>query len=480
VQHETTPPFRFRTPPGWPTPSAEWVELHQAAEPAPGWTPAPGIPPAPTDWSFWSPEPRSFRGFLPPFARRLRVAQWIGLVVSLVALAAVVIVGAVGGPAVFGLAPLVAGLAVLVVSSSRQADLASRTAASIRDDAAVWRRTELPARARAAYPALDDAAAVAAWEAAAWGTDAARPFAAAAGAAGAATAHAHAHAHTPVPVHPHPHPQATPLRRRSRAVTGITAGAAAFALVLGATAALAPVVRTVQEHSAGSTLARGEQDDTGPAPDATTPGDTGSDGATTDEAPWTSVDGTITASFISDEDTWQATCGATDFADGCWAFQIEGECDGPAVVSVGFSATEDGDDMRTDTRTVLLTSGTPLVLTEQGSEDWGGIRDITCSAAPKSPVALTRTELDSDDEDADGSWPDGCVDWGCAGWEITPAADCPSATVQFSVDEEAADLPDPHDLVVTTALHAGQPVDVWAAGAWSSDDDATLAQVTCG
>jgi len=396
--------------------------------------------------------------------------------VSLVSLAVVLVVGAVGGPAVFGLAPLVAGLAVLVVSSSRRADLASRTAASIRDDAAAWRRTELPARARVAYPDLDGDAAVAAWDAAAWGTDAARPFAAAT---------ASAPAHPPVPGYALAHPQAqpapsTPLRRRTRAIMGITAGAAAFALVLGATAALAPVVRTVQEHSAGSTLARGEQDDPGPAPDATTPGDTGSDGAATDEAPWTSVDGTITASFISDEDTWQATCGATDFADGCWAFQIEGECDGPALVSVGFSATEDGDDMRTDTRTVLLTSGTPLVLTEQGSEDWGGIRDITCSAAPKSPVALTRTELDSDDEDADGSWPDGCVDWGCAGWEITPAADCPSATVQFSVDEETADLPDPHDLVVTTALHAGQPVDVWAGGAWSSDDDATLAQVTCG
>lgn len=469
MQHETTPPFRFRTPPGWPTPSAEWVELHQAAEPAPGWTPAPGISPAPEDWRFWSPERRSFRGFLPPLARRLRVAQWIGLVVSLVALAVVLVVGAVGGPAVFGLAPLVAGLAVFVVSSSRLADLASRTAASICDDAAAWRRTELPARARVAYPELDDDRAVAAWEAAAWGTETVRPF---------ASAHAH------VPAHPQAQPApSSSLRRHTRAAMGITAGAAAFALVLGASAALAPVVRTVQEHSAGSTLAQGEQDGTGPddtAPDDTTPGDTGSDGAAPDEEPWTSDDGTITASFISDEDTWQATCGATDFADGCWAFQIEGECDGPAVVTVGFSATEDGDDVRTDTRTVLLTSGTPLVLTEQGSEDWGGIRDVTCFAAPKSPVALTRTELDSDDEDADGSWPDGCVDWGCAGWEITPTADCPSATVQFSVDEEAADLPDPHDLVVTTALHAGQPVDVWAAGAWSSDDDATLAQVTCG
>ncbi|MBK0296774.1 hypothetical protein IAE22_33165, partial [Bacillus sp. S34] len=63
------------------------------------------------------------------------------------------------------------GLAVFVVSSSRLADLASRTAASIRDDAAAWRRTELPARARVAYPELDDDRAVAAWEAAAWGTE---------------------------------------------------------------------------------------------------------------------------------------------------------------------------------------------------------------------------------------------------------------------------------------------------------------------
>ncbi|WP_439693789.1 hypothetical protein ACRQ4B_06035 [Curtobacterium sp. SP.BCo] len=453
MQHESTPPFRFRSPAGWPTPSPEWAELHQAAEPAPGWTPAPGIPAAPAKWRFWVPAPRAFRAYLPPLARRLRVLQWVGLAVALASLAAVLVVAALGGPAVLALAPLVAGVAVLVVSSWRHGDLAARTALSVRDDAAAWRRSELPARARAARPDVDDASAVAAWEAAAWGLPTANPFVEA--------------AHTAPPA------QSTPpsFRRWNRAVLGVTAGVAACVLVIGASAAVAPVVRTVQEQGS-LTLAHGLQDDD---PDEAAP-----DADEADPNPWTSDDGTITVSFLSDEDTWQATCGAIDFADGCWAWQIDGECDGPAVVTVGFSATEGGTDSRTDTRTVLLTSGTPLVLTEQGSEEWSSIVDVTCSAPPKSPVALTKTQLDSDDQDEDGSWPDGCVDWGCAGWELTPQADCPSATVQFSIDEEIAELPDPHDVVVATPLHAGEPVDVWAGGAWSSDHDATLAQVTCG
>ncbi|MDR6170355.1 hypothetical protein [Curtobacterium sp. SORGH_AS_0776] len=461
MQHETTPPFRFRTPPGWPTPSAEWVELHQAAEPAPGWSPAPGIPPAPVDWRFWAPVPRSFRGFVPAAARRLRVAQWIGLVVALLALAAVSVVAALGGLAVVGLLPLVAGIAVLVVCSARAGELADRTAASIRDDAAVWRRTEVPARARAAFPELDQDAAVAAWESAAWGMPTVRPFAVAADAA----------------------PERSPLRHRTRTVVAVTAGAAALLLVVGATTAVDPVVRALQSN--GQTLAYGLQDT---APDGSVPDDSGPDDDAPDQdapdagdqAPWTSDDGTVTASFIGDDETWQATCGAIDFADGCWAWQIDSECDGPARVTVGFSATEGGDDVRTDSRTVVLTSGRPLVLTEQGSEEWGGIRDVTCSTAPEHAVALTRSPLDSDAEDADGSWPDGCVDYGCAGWEVTPEASCDSATVQFSVDEEVATLPGPHDLVVATALRAGEPVDVWAGGAWLPDDDATISQVTCG
>ncbi|WP_042723544.1 hypothetical protein, partial [Curtobacterium sp. B18] len=56
-------------------------------------------------------------------------------------------------------------------------ETAERTAASIRDDAATWRAAEVPVRARAASPGLDDDRALAAWEAAAWGMTSARPFA---------------------------------------------------------------------------------------------------------------------------------------------------------------------------------------------------------------------------------------------------------------------------------------------------------------
>ncbi|WP_222836488.1 hypothetical protein, partial [Curtobacterium sp. B18] len=51
------------------------------------------------------------------------------------------------------------------------------------------------------------------------------------------------------------------------------------------------------------------------------------------QEPWTSDDGTVTASFIADDETWQRTCGAIDFADGCWAWQIDAECDRPAEVT---------------------------------------------------------------------------------------------------------------------------------------------------
>jgi hypothetical protein len=405
------------------------------------------------------------------------VWQWIGLVVAVLSFVAVVVIGAVGGPAALVLAPLVAGIAVLVVASSRLTDLAARTAASIRDDAAVWRRSELPARARAAFPDLDGPDAVAAWEASAWGVAVAHPFT-------TEPTDATVPTDLTVPTDPRPRAALAPasLRRANHAAFGLTAGAAAFLLVVGASAAVAPVVRALQD-GAGSTLALGLQDDgtgtgtgdpSGPTAPATPDG--------SEDAPWTSDDGTITASFITDDDTWQATCGTVDFADAdsCSAWQFAGECDGPAKVTIGFSETEGGDDVRTDTRTVSLRSDEPLVLVETSTEEWSSIQDATCSAPVKSPVAMTRTPLDSDDADADGSWPDGCVDFGCAGWELTPDADCPSASVQFSVWEETGDLPAPHQVVVPTALHSGDPVDVWAGGAWSSDDDATLVGVTCG
>lgn len=409
---------------------------------------------------------------MPAAARRLRIVQWIGLGVALAAFVFVLVAAAADGPAVLGIAPLVAGVAVGVVAASRSADLGARTAVSIRDDAAAWRATELAARARAAHPDLDDEAAVAAWQAAAWGVPEANPFTATT-------------TTTTPTVGTSPSSTPASFRRNARLVFGATAGAAAFLLVIGATAGVAPVVRAVQENSAGQTLALGLQNDDGTAPDQTGPSDgtdgSGADGSGTDSsAPYVSDDGTITASAITDDDTWQGTCGATDFASNCWAWEIDGDCSGTAEVTVGFSSTQDGADTRTVERPVLLTAGTPLVLTEQGTEDWSGISDITCGQTSISPVGITKTMLDSDALDADGAWPDGCVDFGCAAWEVTPETDCSSATVQFTVDEEVGDIEDPHDLVVSTPLHAGEPADVYAAGAWSDSNDASLDKVTCG
>lgn len=458
MHHDWTPPFRFRTPTGWPTPSDEWIELHQGADPVAGWTPAPGVPAAPDGWAFWRTDPSAFRDYLPPAARRLRIVLAAALAVAVVAFVAVLILVAVDGPAVLGLVPLVAGVAVLTVAAVRLADLRSSTAGLIRDDAARWRRTELPARARAARPELDDAAAVSAWEAGAWGLATAWPFVPASSASEAGVAPWPGAVHRP-PVAPES------FRRTARRAVGLTAGTAAFLLVIGATAAVAPVVSAFQDRP-GQTLATGLQDD-----DADP-----SDGPA---APWVSDDGTITASAVEDDLTWEATCGTGDSDASCWAWTIEGQCDGPAEVRIGFSDTQTGEDVRQRIRTVELTSGTPLVLLETGDEEWSSVLQIACTADADPVLDVETTPLDSDEEEADGSWPDGCVDVGCAGWELTSANDCGSATVQFAVDEEVGDLPDPHDLVVTTAMEAGEPLDVWAGGGWSSDSDAELVAVTC-
>ncbi|PZF58477.1 hypothetical protein DEI92_10365 [Curtobacterium sp. MCBD17_034] len=60
------PPFRFRRPPGWPEPSAEWVALHQLWEPPEGWSPAPGLPAAARRWRFWTRDRAAMLAFLGP------------------------------------------------------------------------------------------------------------------------------------------------------------------------------------------------------------------------------------------------------------------------------------------------------------------------------------------------------------------------------------------------------------------------------
>ncbi len=265
------------------------------------------------------------------------------------------------------------------------------------------------------------------------------------------------------------------FRRSTRHAITVVSVVSAFVLVVAAAAVVAPVVDRVQHD--GSTLAAGLQDidpDTGaPYPDDPGAGDA-------DTTPWTSEDGTISAALLDDDDAYEAACGTLDgdLDSGCWAWAVTGECNGPAEVTVGFADDQDGEDDRTDVRSVTLTAGRPLVLVETGDEEWAGIDDVTCDAHPDPAAKVRSTSVDSDDADADGSWPDGCADLGCAGWELAALTDCESATVQMAVDEPVGDL-GRHDVVVTTPLWRGETIHVWAGGAWSSEHDAQLTSVTC-
>ena len=44
----------FRTPPGWPTRTDQWIRANTFWNPPAGWTPLPGLEPAPKDWRFWT------------------------------------------------------------------------------------------------------------------------------------------------------------------------------------------------------------------------------------------------------------------------------------------------------------------------------------------------------------------------------------------------------------------------------------------
>ncbi|SBN62365.1 hypothetical protein GA0004736_1266 [Curtobacterium sp. 9128] len=186
------PPFRFRTPPGWPTPSTEWVAAHQLAEPGPGFSPGPGIPPAPSGWRFWRADRRAFRAAMPTRRRRIELLGVAGLVLLVLGIVGVVVLTAADVPAVFAVAPIAAGGALYVVSCVRWWDLATDTARSIAATAGVWGSTSVSApAARAGFG------------------------------------------------------------RSARVATGITAAIAAAALVVGASAGVAPVVTDAGQSLAG-------------------------------------------------------------------------------------------------------------------------------------------------------------------------------------------------------------------------------------
>lgn len=423
---ENTPPLRFRTPPGWPTPSPQWVALHQGAEPAAGWSPSEDLPPAPSRWVFWVPT-RTLRRRVP---RSVRVSLAVGVCLTIASFAVVVALAIMDGPAVFGLVPMVVGIALWVTGAVRSADQTAALARSVREEAQMRRAVELPALAQDQH-AGDPATALAAWDAEAWSVPTPRPF--------------------------HEGPPSPMIARVNRAAAIVTAGVAALVLIGGASVSAAPAF----EHIAS---------------DASWAWGSGDNGDDEQQLEWSSDDDAITAYWLGTGDTWEATCDVTPGDTACDAYAITSKKSCSAVVTVGFFADADADEpSRTQERSVRLRAGVPLVLVENYTEEVSSIGDVTCSdAAAADTVSATQESEDVKASDQ----PAGCDVGGCVAFAVTAPTACDAAAVEFHVDATAGTVDRPHDVVVVTRLSAGKPTDVFAGGT----DDATKVlsgQVTC-
>ena len=73
-------PLVFHGPPGWPTPTLEWVNPHLGWQPPPGWVPVPGCPHSPPRWTFWSRNDAAWRRMARPSLRRARWNLYAGVV----------------------------------------------------------------------------------------------------------------------------------------------------------------------------------------------------------------------------------------------------------------------------------------------------------------------------------------------------------------------------------------------------------------
>lgn len=437
--HDQTPPLRFRTPPGWPTPSPEWVELYQGAEPAAGWSPAADVPPAPAGWLFWA-LTRSMRRRLP---RSGTVVLNVGAAATVASAVAVAVLTVLGLPAVFALPTLVAGAALWVVGVVRRGDAVIDAVAEVRAWAAERRAAELPARAAQAHPGATADEALGAWDAEAWSIPAARAFT-----------------------------EGAPSRALPRAlhtVAGFTAGAAALVLLGGSLVAAVPAVDSVgQELSAASST-----DGSGPSADDPSGGD---------DAPqpgWASDDGSIKTYWLAADDEWEATCDMTPGTTTCDPWEITSDHSCTAIVTVGFFASADDDQpSRVEERTVSLTKGVPLVLVENYDEEASDIGDVTCATGGETDGDRVTATQHEDTTVADADVPDGCDEEDCVAFAVTPSADCAAAAVQFTVDAAVGSLTKPHDVAVVTPLHAGKATDVFVGGTEHASD-VHAGAVTC-
>lgn len=437
--HDQTPPLRFRTPPGWPTPSPEWVELFQGAEPTAGWSPAADVPPAPARWTFWVPT-RALRRRVP---RSALVLLSVGAAVTVASFVVAVVLWALGLPAVFALPTLVAGAALWVVGVVRYGDRISEAVAEVRAWSAARRAGELPPRVAQAHPDVAPDEALAAWDADAWTVPSARPF----------------HEGTP----------SRAIPRAQHVLAGVTAGVAALVLLGGAVVAAVPAVDSVgQELSAASST-----DGSGPSADDPSGGD---------DAPqpgWASDDGSIKTYWLAADDEWEATCDMTPGTTTCDPWEITSDHSCTAIVTVGFFASADDDQpSRIEERTVTLTKGVPLVLVENYDEEASDIGDVTCATGDETDGDRVTATQHEDTTVADADVPAGCDEEDCVAFAVTPSADCAAAAVQFTVDAAVGSLTKPHDVAVVTPLHAGKATDVFVGGTEHASD-VHAGAVTC-
>ncbi|MFJ3385972.1 MULTISPECIES: hypothetical protein [unclassified Curtobacterium] len=398
-QHPGVEPARFRTPPGWPAPSAAWVERHRLAEPALGWVPAPSLPAAPQGWRFWELDRRAFAA-----DRRSLVLVLVGLALVLVGIATVVAVSVLGGDlrglAVLGLVPVVGGAAIAITSSVRRAVLRAAAADGV----------VAAARERRAAEPIDPEAA--------WGVPGALPFVEASG-----------------------DERRSPVRRRDRIGVTVTAAATAVVTIVGAAVAVVPLVQETV-GGGGQTLALGLQDDAPAPPTASASADPDTDPApdtdpTTPPAPSTvAVDAVLEEGTALQADCSVAMAGRTDPAH-CWAWSLTAPAACEAQVTARFGQDANGPATRTEKRFVSLSPGVPLSLVLRGGETIAGLDHPTCvgTAAARYPIGTYDAGVDLPDAD----FPAACDDWGCDGFIFDAEASCDQATIEVHVFDDVAD-----------------------------------------
>lgn len=91
-------PLRFAVPPGWPSPTAEWVVEHQATTFHPKWTPLPGVPPAPVGWKFWVKNQPEWDELVRPAFAAFRRRLWACAVIFTAGIGMTIFAAATGAP----------------------------------------------------------------------------------------------------------------------------------------------------------------------------------------------------------------------------------------------------------------------------------------------------------------------------------------------------------------------------------------------